>query len=90
MEGTLFAMRDKEGGRGMVKNILITGGAGYIGSHTAEILIQNNKKVSLESTVWDMKICKKFCKMRLRRPKWPIGRPFLSCAAWYGNSALYH
>ena len=29
----------------MVKNILITGGAGYIGSHTAEILIQNNKKV---------------------------------------------
>ena len=29
----------------MVKNILITGGAGYIGSHTAEILTQNNKKV---------------------------------------------
>ena len=29
----------------MVKNILITGGAGYIGSHTAEILIKNNKKV---------------------------------------------
>ena len=29
----------------MVKNILITGGAGYIGSHTAEILINNNKKV---------------------------------------------
>ena len=31
-----------------------------------------------------------FCKMRLRRQKWPIGRPFLSCAACYGNSALYH
>ncbi len=29
----------------MVKNILITGGAGYIGSHTAEILIKNKKKV---------------------------------------------
>ena len=29
----------------MVKNILITGGAGYIGAHTAEILIKNNKKV---------------------------------------------
>lgn len=29
----------------MVKNILITGGAGYIGSHTAEIFIKNNKKV---------------------------------------------
>ena len=28
-----------------VENILITGGAGYIGSHTAEILISNNKKV---------------------------------------------
>ena len=29
----------------MVKNILITGGAGYIGAHTAEILIKKNKKV---------------------------------------------
>ena len=29
----------------MIKNILITGGAGYIGSHTAEILINNKKKV---------------------------------------------
>ena len=29
----------------MIKNILITGGAGYIGSHTAEILIKNKKKV---------------------------------------------
>ena len=29
----------------MVENILITGGAGYIGSHTAEILIKNKKKV---------------------------------------------
>ena len=29
----------------MVKNILITGGAGYIGSHTTEILIKNKKKV---------------------------------------------
>ncbi len=29
----------------IVKNILITGGAGYIGSHTAEILIKNKKKV---------------------------------------------
>ena len=29
----------------MVKNILITGGAGYIGSHTAEILVKNRKKV---------------------------------------------
>ena len=31
----------------MVKNILITGGAGYIGSHTAEILIKSKKKVFL-------------------------------------------
>ncbi len=31
----------------MVKNILITGGAGYIGSHIAEILIKKNKKVFL-------------------------------------------
>ena len=29
----------------MVKNVLITGGAGYIGSHTTEILIKNNKRV---------------------------------------------
>ena len=31
----------------MVKNILITGGAGYIGSHVTEILIKKNKKVFL-------------------------------------------
>ena len=29
----------------MIKNILITGGAGYIGSHIVEILIKNKKKV---------------------------------------------
>ena len=29
----------------MTKNILITGGAGYIGSHITEILIKNKKKV---------------------------------------------
>ena len=29
----------------MTKNILITGGAGYIGSHIAEILVKNNQKV---------------------------------------------
>ena len=29
----------------MTKNILITGGAGYIGSHVAEILIKSKKKV---------------------------------------------
>ncbi len=29
----------------MIKNILITGGAGYIGSHVAEILLKKNKKV---------------------------------------------
>ena len=29
----------------MVRNILITGGAGYIGSHIAEILIKKKKKV---------------------------------------------
>ena len=29
----------------MIKNILITGGAGYIGSHVAEILIKNKKRV---------------------------------------------
>ena len=29
----------------MVKNILITGGAGYIGSHITEILIKNKKKI---------------------------------------------
>ena len=31
----------------MVKNILITGGAGYIGSHIAEILLKKHKKVLL-------------------------------------------
>ena len=31
----------------MVKNILITGGAGYIGSHVAEIFLKKNKKVFL-------------------------------------------
>ena len=31
----------------MLKNILITGGAGYIGSHIAEILIKDKKKVYL-------------------------------------------
>ena len=29
----------------MIKNILITGGAGYIGSHIAEVLIKNKKKI---------------------------------------------
>ena len=29
----------------MIKNILITGGAGYIGSHISELLIKNKKKV---------------------------------------------
>ena len=29
----------------MIKNVLITGGAGYIGSHIAEVLIKNKKKV---------------------------------------------
>ena len=29
----------------MIKNILITGGAGYIGSHVAEILLKKNKKI---------------------------------------------
>ena len=29
----------------MIKNILITGGAGYIGSHVTEILIKNKKKI---------------------------------------------
>ena len=31
----------------MVKNILITGGAGYIGSHITEILLKKYKKVFL-------------------------------------------
>ena len=31
----------------MVKNILITGGAGYIGSHVTEILLKKKKKVFL-------------------------------------------
>jgi UDP-glucose 4-epimerase len=31
----------------MVKNILITGGAGYIGSHISEILVKKNKKLFL-------------------------------------------
>jgi UDP-glucose 4-epimerase len=29
----------------MIKNILITGGAGYIGSHVSEILLKKNKNV---------------------------------------------
>ena len=29
----------------MIKNILITGGAGYIGSHISEILLKNKKKI---------------------------------------------
>ena len=29
----------------MTKNILITGGAGYIGSHVSEILVKNKKKL---------------------------------------------
>ena len=28
-----------------MKNILITGGAGYIGSHVAEVLVKNKKKI---------------------------------------------
>ena len=31
----------------MVRNILITGGAGYIGSHVTEVLIRKNKKAFL-------------------------------------------
>ena len=31
----------------MIKNILITGGAGYIGSHISEILVKKNKKIFL-------------------------------------------
>ena len=30
-----------------VKNVLITGGAGYIGSHVTETLLKKNKKVFL-------------------------------------------
>ena len=29
----------------MTKNILISGGAGYIGSHVAEILVKNKKNI---------------------------------------------
>jgi len=29
----------------MIKNVLITGGAGYIGSHVSETLVKNNKKI---------------------------------------------
>ena len=29
----------------MIKNILITGGAGYIGSHISEVLVKNKKKI---------------------------------------------
>ena len=29
----------------MTKNILITGGAGYIGSHISEILVKKKKKI---------------------------------------------
>ena len=29
----------------MIKNILITGGAGYIGSHISEVLIRNKKRI---------------------------------------------
>ena len=29
----------------MIKNVLITGGAGYIGSHISEILVKNKKKI---------------------------------------------
>ena len=31
----------------IVKNVLITGGAGYIGSHVTETLLKKNKKVFL-------------------------------------------
>ena len=31
----------------MIKNILITGGAGYIGSHVTEVLLKKNKRVFL-------------------------------------------
>ena len=31
--------------KNMIKNILITGGAGYIGSHIAEILINKKKNI---------------------------------------------
>ena len=34
-----------------MKNILITGGAGYIGSHITELLIQKKKK-SLSLTIY--------------------------------------
>ena len=29
----------------MIRNVLITGGAGYIGSHVSEILEKKNKKI---------------------------------------------
>ena len=31
----------------MIKNILITGGAGYIGSHITEVLLKKKKKIFL-------------------------------------------
>ena len=43
-----------------------------------------------DTTVLDMRICNLCFKMHLRRPKWSIGRPFLSCTVWFGNSTLYH
>ena len=35
----------------MIKNILVTGGAGYIGSHIIEILIKRKKKVIIVENI---------------------------------------
>ena len=44
MEGTLFAMRDKEGGRGMVRNILIGQAANSVGNMLADAFEPQQRK----------------------------------------------
>ena len=42
----------------MVKNILITGGAGYIGSHVSEALVSNKKKIYIIHDDLDLELGK--------------------------------
>ena len=52
MEGTLFAMRDTEGGRGMVKNILIGQAANSVGNMLLDALEPEQKKKRGRKRFW--------------------------------------
>ena len=53
MEGTMFAMRDQEGGRGMVRNILIGQAANSVGNMLLDAFEPEKRKTEEEKDLGD-------------------------------------